>query len=163
MNGLLSGSQTSGYDWNLRRGSRQYHRQSSVPTAPPVAVQLAELAGLEEEMNRYENDYKKVIDTVRSLYVFLDETNVSEFLLRHRTVSPILAEAEKHLRQFFKDAVFALRTTTDDQGWDMIYATVQWPGEPEDAMSALNAFDASWWLNNSYPAGVNLTFTYRLV
>lgn len=45
----------------------------------------------------------------------------------------------------------------------MLYASVQWPGEPEDAMKALNAFDAAWWLNNSYPAGANLTFTYRLV
>jgi hypothetical protein len=162
MNGLLSDNQTSGYDWNSHQGSRQYHRQRYAP-ARPAAVQLAELTALEAQMTRYEADHRKMIETIRTLYVFQDETTVSEFLLRHRTVSPILAEAEKHLRAYFRDAVFALRATTDEQGWDMLYATVQWPGEPKAAIDALNAFDASWWLNNSYPAGVNLTFTYRLV
>ena len=45
MNVLLSGKQTSGYDWNTRGGSRLYHRQRfNSPRMP--GIQLAELAHL---------------------------------------------------------------------------------------------------------------------
>ena len=162
MNGLLPVNQTTGNDWNPRGGSRQYHRQRPTPSRP-AGVQLADLAGLEAQMSRYEDEHRKIIETVRSLYVFQDDLAVTEFLMRHRTLPPVLAEAERHLRRFFKDGVLTLRATSDEQGWDMLYATVQWPGEPQEAMDSLNAFDNAWWLNNSYPTGANLTFTYRLV
>ena len=162
MNVLLSGKQTSGYDWNTRGGSRLYHRQRFNSPRMPV-IQLAELAHLEDQMARYREDHRKIIETLRSLYVFQDDATISQFLQSHKTVAPVLAEAERHLRQFFGDAILVLRSTTDDQGWDMLYATVQWPGEPADAVIALNAFDNAWWLANSYPVGSNLTLTYRLV
>jgi hypothetical protein len=114
-------------------------------------------------MERYENEHLKLIDKIRSLYVMRDEASVSDFLRRHRRLPALLADAEPHLRQFFKDSVLSLRTTTDEHGWEMLYALVQWAGEPDDALNALDAFDDAWWLANSYPAGSSLTFTYRLV
>jgi hypothetical protein len=114
-------------------------------------------------MERYENEHLKLIDKIRSLYVMRDEASVSDFLRRHRRLLPLLADAEPRLRQFFKDSVLSLRTTTDEHGWEMLYALVQWTGEPDDALRALDAFDDAWWLANSYPAGSSLTFTYRLI
>lgn len=105
MNELLSVNQTSGYDWSARRGSRLYHRQRSAATSRAAAVQLADLAGLEAQMFRYEDEQRKLIETIRTLYVFQDDRAVPEFLSRHRTIPPILAEASRHLREFFKDAV----------------------------------------------------------
>jgi hypothetical protein len=162
MNGVYDLNQTSGYDWISRRGARLYHRQRVVPSQTS-RIQLSELAGLETEMERYEDEHRNLIRTIRTLYVLQDDESVSEYLQRHRTIPPVLVEAERHLRQFFKDSVLSLRASADEQGWDMLYAIIQWPGEPEDALRSLNAFDDAWWLANSYPAGSGLTFTYRLV
>ena len=162
MNGLYELNQTSGYDWSPREGSRLYHRQRAVPPQPPT-IQLSELAGLEAQMAQYQNEHRKLIGAVRSLYVFQDEALVTEYLERHRSLPPLLAEAERHLRQFFKDSVLSLSATSDEHGWDMLYAFVHWSGEPDVAIDALHRFDESWWLANSYPAGSSLTFTYRLV
>jgi hypothetical protein len=113
-------------------------------------------------MRRYEDEYCKLIDKVRSLYVMQDEGSVFDFLYRHRLLPPLLVDAEPHLRHFFKDSVLSLRTTSDEDGWEMLYALVHWVGEPDGAVHALNAFDDEWWLANSYSAGLSLTFTYRL-
>jgi len=155
-------NQTSGYDWKQPSGARVYHRQKTALT-PPSRVQLSELAELEAQMERYEVEHSELINEIRRLYVIEDEASVSEFLRRHRRLSQVLVDAEPHLRQFFKDAVLVLRTTSDEHDWDMLYALVQWSGEPDDALLALDAFDDAWWLANSYPAGSFLTFTYRLV
>jgi hypothetical protein len=162
MNGLFELNQTSGYDWSSRRGSRLYHRQRAVPSQPP-RIQMSDMAGLEAEMERYEDEHRNLIKTIRALYVFQEDESVSKYLQRHRTIPPILVEAERHLRGFFKDCVLSLRAKADEQGWDMLYVIIQWPGEADDALSLLNAFDDAWWLANSYPSGSGLTFTYRLV
>jgi hypothetical protein len=162
MNVAFQLNQTSGYDWSGRSGARVYHRQK--PAAAPLPrTQVSELTELEAQMERYENEHGKLIDKIRSLYVMQDDASVSDFLCRHRRLPPVLAEAEPHLREFFKDSVLSLRATSDENGWEMLYAFVHWPGEPNDAMHALDAFDDTWWLANSYPVGSSLTFTYRLV
>jgi hypothetical protein len=155
-------NQTSGNDWSRRTGTRVYHRQKAAP-APPPRIQLSEFAELETQMERYEDEHRKLIDKIRSLYVIQDEPFVFEFLRDHRLLPQVLVDAEPHLRQFFKNSVFSLRTISDEHGWDMLYSFVEWAGEPGDALHALNAFDDAWWLANSYPAGSGLTFTYRLV
>jgi hypothetical protein len=162
MNVAYELNQTSGYDWNRRIGARVYHRQKPAPTQSP-RLQVSEFAELETQMECYENEHHKLIDKIRSLYVMQDDASVSEFLRRHRQLPQVLADAEPHLRQFFKDSVLSLRTTSDEDGWEMLYAFVQWAGEPGDALRALDAFDDTWWLANSYPVGSNLTFTYRLI
>lgn len=45
----------------------------------------------------------------------------------------------------------------------MLYVKAMWPGEPRDALAALDQFEDVWWIANSYPAGTTLTFTYSLV
>jgi hypothetical protein len=162
MNVAYELNQTSGYDWSRRTGARVYHQQRAA-LAPPPRIQLSEFSELETQMKRYEDEHRKLIDKIRSLYVIQDEAFVSEFLRDHRLLPLVLVDAEPHLRQFFKNSVISLRTISDEHGWGMLYAFVEWAGEPDDALHALNAFDDAWWLANSYPAGSALTFTYRLV
>lgn len=162
MNALFEPNQSSGYDWGTRAGARVYHRQKPA-RALPSRNQVSELAELEAQMKRYEDEHRKLTDKIRSLYVIQDEETVSDFLRRHRQIQPALVDAEPYLRKFFKNSVLSLRATSDEQGWEMLYAIVQWEGDPVAAQHSLDYFDDAWWLANSYPAGSNLTFTYRLV
>jgi len=161
MNVAYEWNQTSGYDWRRSTDARQYHRQQSVDAGMPQ-IQLSELADLEAQMGRYEGEHRNLIEKIKSVYVLEDEVAVWEFLNTHRRLAPVLVLAEPHLRRCFGDAVLSLRSNSDEHGWEMLYTFVQWPGSPEQAMQALDAFDDEWWLANSYPAGSNLTFTYRL-
>lgn len=102
-------------------------------------------------------------DDIRRLFVVADERSVFDYLRSHRRVPSLLIESVPHLRRLFGDAALSLRATSDEDGWDMLYATVRWAGEPEDALRALDRFDDEWWLAHSYPAGKSLTFTYDLV
>ncbi len=159
---LLENNQTSGNNWEPSGTARMYHRQK--PAAEPERrIQLSELAGLDAQMIRFEAQHDQLMDEIRRLYVMPDERSVSDYLRGHRRVPQLLADSVPQLRRFFGDAVLSLRATSDENGWDMLYAIVQWPGEPQDALTALDRFDDAWWLANSYPAGTSLTFTYKLV
>ena len=164
MNGVYELNQTSGNDWSAPKSAdaRLYHRQKAVTIDEP-RTQLTELADLERQMARHNEEHRSLVEQIRSLYVINDEVDVCGFLNRHRHLPPVLVAAEPYLRRIFKASVISLRATSDEYGWEMLYASVHWSGEPKDALQDLNAFDDEWWIANSCPAGSNLTFTYRLV
>jgi hypothetical protein len=162
VNSAYEANQLSGNVWATTSGARQYHRQKTAPEHDRP-VNLSELADLDAQMARFETEHNQLIDCVRKLYVMQDERSVIDYLRAHRRLPQLLVLAEPHLRKLFEEAVFSLRAATDAQGWEMLYASVQWPGDPGDVLNRLGAFDDSWWLANSSPAGNTLTFTYTLI
>jgi hypothetical protein len=163
MNGLLDYSQPTGSDWGSPITPALYDPFQEGAHQRPVRQQLANLIALEEQMARFEAEHALLVTEVRRYYVMPDELSVRDFLRNHRRIPPLLLEALPHLRRFFANTIFTLRATSDENGWQMLYVGALWPGEPRDALAALNQFDDAWWIANSYPAGTSLTFTYKLV
>jgi hypothetical protein len=163
MTGLLENRQTSWNNWETSGTARMYHRQKPAPEPPSGRVQLSDLADLDSQVLRFEAQHDQLMGEIRRLYVMADERSVADYLRSHRRVPQLLVDAVPSLRRFFENAPISLLAKSDENGWDMLYATVQWPGEPQDALAALDRFDDAWWLANSYPAGTTLTFTYKLV
>jgi hypothetical protein len=163
MNGLLVKDQTSGNEWGSPPSARVYYRAQSVPEEQKQRMQLAEFADLEAQMNHFEEQHEKLIAEIRREYVIPSDASVLDFLRRHRQIAQVLVEALPHLRRFFANTVFSLRTKADESGWQMLYVSAIWPEEPGAALAALDRFDDAWWIANSYPSGNSITFTYKLV
>jgi hypothetical protein len=160
MTALLDFHQTSGNNWET--GGRMYHPQKPTPE-PERRIQLSDLADLDYQVVRIDAQHDQLMSEIRRLYVMVNETSVSDYLRSHRRVPPLLVNAVPQLREFFGNVTLSLFATSDENGWDMLYAAVQWRGEPQEALAALDRFDDAWWLANSYPVGASLTFTYKLV
>jgi len=161
MSGLLEYAQTSGNDWGRGHAGMHGDLQESVDSPEP-RQQLVAFARLEAQMARFEADHQALIDEVRRQYVMPVDSSVEELFQRYRVLPQLLIEAGSYLRRYFGETVFALRSTSDDYGWQTLYVDAIWPGKPNDAMAAIDAFEDAWWIVNSHRSG-SLTFTYRLV
>jgi hypothetical protein len=114
-------------------------------------------------MERFESDHNALSERVQTLYVVHDVDKVTAFVKAHRRIPLLLSQAEPYLRKFFGQSIIQLHLSSDENGWEMLYVTILWSGDPEAALVGLDRFDDAWWIANSYPAGTYLTFTYRLV
>ena len=98
---------------------------------------------------------------LKAVYVFRNESAITEFVLGHRAVAGVLLSAIPELKKYFgEDVVFNLEAVRDDDESTTLYAIVVWRGLAEIAVAALADFDENWWLNR--PAQSGLTFTYEL-
>jgi hypothetical protein len=163
MNRLLDYSQATHSDWSAPTSAELYRPFQEGAEIRPARRQLANLMALEEQMVRFEVDHQLLVSEVRRHYVMSTESSVSDFLGSHRRIPPLLLAALPHLRECFGNSVFSVHATSDENGWKMLYVSALWPGEPRDALAALDQFDDAWWIAHSYPAGTALTFTYKLV
>ncbi len=161
MNGVLD-SQTSGNDWDIPIQAMLHERIQDVPAAT-VRRQQSFIRDIEVQMQQFERDYRDALTDVRKRYVFPSDTSVAEFLNDHRAMPQLLIDAAPQLRKYFGNTVFALRVTSDEYGWQNLYADAMWPGDARDALRLLDQFEDEWWIANCRPARGALTFTYRLV
>jgi hypothetical protein len=130
---------------------------------PGSTIQLSQLADLRSQITRSEEEKTEFAGKLGNLYVIHDEPSVLNYLRTHRRIPQLLVEAIAQLRLYFGNPPISLSTKTDENGWEMLYAAVQWSGAPKRALAALDRFDDAWWLANSDPASTDLTFTYELV
>jgi len=162
MNGLLD-NQTSGNDWETPIHAMLHQRGQDAPPMWPTAKQRSIIQDFEQQMEDFEHDYREHVDQVRKLYVLPSDTSVLDFLNDHRALPQLLIAAIPRLRRLFPDAVFALRATSDQNGWQNLYTDVLWPGDAIEALRLIDQFEDEWWIANSHFGRGSLTFTYRLV
>ncbi|HEX3438096.1 MAG TPA: hypothetical protein VHT24_15110 [Pseudacidobacterium sp.] len=162
MNGILD-SQTSGNDWDAPIQAMLHERIQEVPAVMPIRHQQSFINDIEAQMQQFERDYRDALTGVRKLYVFPSDTSVAEFLNDHRAVPQLLIDAAPWLKKYFGNTVFSLRVTSDEYGWQNLYADAMWSGDARDALQLLDQFEDEWWIANCRPARGALTFTYRLV
>jgi hypothetical protein len=156
-------SQVSGNTWNQPPIPMAYQefQQSVIRTEPPLQYDF--LRDVERQMAAFDADHRALVDEIRKSYVLPKDSSVTEFLDAHRTIPALLIRAVPHLREYFGNTVFALRATSDEYGWQSLYADAIWPGDAHDAVVAIDQFEDAWWIANSHEGLGNLTFTYRLV
>jgi hypothetical protein len=163
VNGILD-DQTSGNDWSIPIPAMLHERMQHLPLETPITHrQSSFIRDVETQMQQFESDYQAAVAEVRRLYVLPSDTSVLDFLNDHRALPQLLIEAAPQLKKYFADTVFTLRTTSDEYGWQNLYADAMWTGDARGAIQLLDQFEDEWWIANSRPARGALTFTYRLL
>ncbi len=161
MNGVFD-NQTSGNDWTPSVRSMLHERRQDRPEKEPSHRQQV-LDGLEQQMVRYEADHHAMVAEVARSFTMPRDNSVQAFLNTHRVLPQLLIQALPRLRARFGDTVFALRSTSDEYGGQILYVDALWPGDAVDAYAALDRFEDDWWVANSHMAAGHLSFAYRLV
>ena len=145
----------------------QVSRDASRPALlrrPPQKEEHSMLQDFEHKMAEFAAEREAAVMELKKCFVFSGGPSVSDFLLEHRTLSPLLLESTPELKRFFgQETIFQLRAPLDGFGSQTLYAVAIWPGAAADARTALGMFDEGWWLSRSYRAAGYLTFTYELV
>jgi hypothetical protein len=156
--------QTSGNSWPPTLRLNRAYRPPQGVLAPPEPKRDREiLEDFENQMAEFLVANELALLQVRKYYVLSSVSSVTEFLNEHRTIPQLLLQAHPHLRQYFGDTVFSLRTNSDEYGWEKLYVAAMWPGSVEEAMDALESFQEHWWLQQFSLSSGRLTFTYELV
>jgi hypothetical protein len=102
------------------------------------------------------------IERLKSMYRFKNEPAVEDFLSDHQSATSLLINALPQLQRWFgHDVPFVLETTREENEQPILYAVAVWRGPVRAAVSALEHFDESWWLDQPSQA-LPLTFTYEL-
>jgi hypothetical protein len=162
MNGVFD-KQTSGNDWTPSVHSMLHERPQDQPEPEQIWRERMIFNDLERQMACYEADRHALVTEVARNYMMPRDNSVQAFLNSHRVLSQLLLQALPRLRHRFGDTVFALRTTSDEYGWQNLCVDALWRGDAADAYTALDRFEDDWWVDNSHLAAGHLTFTYRLV
>jgi hypothetical protein len=156
-------NQVSGNNWNQPPIPMAYQEFQQAATRAEPRLQRDFLRDIERQMAAFEADHRAFVNEIRKNYVLPKDSSVADFLDAHRTIPALLMQAVPHLREFFGTTVFALRASSDEYGWQTLYADAMWPGDAHDAVVAIDRFEDAWWIANSDAASGSLTFTYRLV
>lgn len=127
---------------------------ASFQTIPQVSDQQAQ---------PFEGDYQGAIAEVRNLYVLPSDSSALDFLNDHPALPQLLIDASPQLKKYFGDTVFALRVSSDEDGWETLFADALWSGDAREALLLLDRFEDEWGIPNWQPARGSLIFTYRLV
>lgn len=162
MNGVFD-KQTSGNDWTPVIHSMLHQREQEQLPKQQLEQQRIVLDDLEQQMARYEADHQAMLGEVARCYVMPKDNSVRRFLNAHRALASILLQALPRLRDQFGDTVFALRQTSDEDGWQNLCIDAIWSGNAAEAYAAIDRFEDAWWVANSHMGAGRLIFTYRLV
>ncbi|MDE3186139.1 MAG: hypothetical protein KGM96_01280 [Acidobacteriota bacterium] len=163
MNGVLD-NQTSGNDWGIPIHAMLHERIQKVKAETAISHrQCSFIRDVETQMQQFEKEYQAAVAEVRKFYVLPNDLSVLDFLNDHRALPQLLIDAAPQLKKYFGDTVFTLRATSDEYGWQSLYADAMWTGDARDAVRFLDKFEDEWWIPNCRSARGALTFTYRLV
>ena len=156
--------QSSGIHWPDLRPALLYRSFQETPRRSEPRHGTALFEDLEKQMLDYAVQHESVLNEVRKHYVLPADSPVAGFLTEHRAIPQVLLGAAPQLKACFgAEAVFNLRAPIDESGSRTLYAVAMWPGELQDARSALAKFDNAWWMPRAPQAAGYLTFTYELV
>lgn len=146
------------------------HEEPHLVFAAQVSTERAAvdhyLKGLinDSEMEQIRSENENVLSRLLSAYVFEDHVRVRSFLEDHPSTPELLLEAAAFLRKSFGDGVILqLQIPPDEELPLTIYAVALWEGTLEDARSALNKFDDTWWTTNGHRASGRIVVDYQLV
>lgn len=89
------------------------------------------------------------IQALERLYTFREATSVLKFLQVNRFLVPLLAEAYRHIRNFFLQAEIFLEVVTDPEviGEEQLVIFIAVEQNADEASQALSQFDEDWWLD----------------
>jgi len=107
---------------------------------------------------------KPLIDLLQKEYIFEDRSKVTSFLEDRPSLPQVLLEAVTHLKESFgTHAIFQLQLPLEEDLPVAIYAVALWKESLQEARTALQHFDDSWWRESSKRASGRIVFDYQLI
>jgi hypothetical protein len=157
---MLNYSQDYGQSWSIAAVNFRVADESQAGLTDHKHLNFEHLR---EEISRVEAEHEVLAGDIRRHYNCHEEAQVFSYLRKHPVLLSLLSLAAPILKSYFDPPTpLKLRAPVDEDGWQLLYAVVMWPGGPQEASAALNRFEDEWWLPNSRQASGRLTFTYEL-
>jgi hypothetical protein len=103
------------------------------------------------------------LEALEQAYVLEDRSAIPAFIKGNRLLELLLVAQEPLTSAFGEATVKKLTLVEDDEGFVTLFCFVLVPGGLDEARSALNSFDESWWLAHSHEAGGKLNFDFELI
>ena len=129
MNGVLD-NQKSGNDWVTPNHAMLHERIQNVPAeTATIHPQRSFIRDIEAQMQQFEREYQGAVAEVRKFYVLPTDLSALDFLNDHRALPQLLIDAAPQLKKYFGDTVFTLRATSDEYGWQSLFADAMWAGD----------------------------------
>jgi hypothetical protein len=107
-----------------------------------------------------------VLAEVAAVFGFGNAGTVTNFILDHPALSPLLLQARKTIERYFGKStpvVLDVLRDPDEDNSGVLVAFVQTPLDADDALDRLDRFHDAWWRVASGSAAVPLQFTLEYV
>jgi hypothetical protein len=118
----------------------------------------------DRETGQARSEQQQLLDRLQQGYIFGERSKIVSFLEDRPSLPQILLEALPHLAESFgPSTTLQLQLPVEEDVPVAIYAVALWRGTLEDARTALQHFDDSWWSNSSKRASGRIVFDYQLV
>jgi hypothetical protein len=145
-------------DWNFKWRFQDSIFSVSQPQSPE-RDNLPSFSRFDNESPVLFSERRKSLERV---YSFVDKSRVLRFIERNR-LHGVLQESLNPLRQSFGPSLLRLEVLEDEEGNSVLICAITWPGEMQNARTALKEFDREWWLARARKFGSKLNFDFELV
>jgi hypothetical protein len=161
MNGIID-QQTPSLEWRPSPPRPMLHQSLDAQTSPNAKEMIQLFSSLDLQMAEHNKEFDLAINTLRRMYMFSDDDEVTAFLKLNRTVAPLLIEAFSHMSGAFTGTAILLELMNEEESSQTINALALWAGKREEARAALRKFDQEWWLDNIGKANGRIVFDYQI-
>jgi hypothetical protein len=161
MNGIID-QQTPSLEWRPSPPRAMLHQSLDVQTSPNAKEMIQLFGSLDLQMAEHNKEFDLAINTLRGMYMFSHNDEVTAFLKSNRAVAPLLIEAFPYMSRAFAGAAILLDLMNEEESSQTINALALWWGKREEARTALRKFDREWWLDNIGKANGRIVFDYQI-
>lgn len=109
---------------------------------------------------------ERALDQIQAWYRMEDAARVRKFISRHSVIAELLIEAYGPLHQHFgvnPSIVLRIESDPERYGCDELFAYIQTPLPPDQAIAALDRFDFDWFLDHAMRADGRFNFNIEAI
>ena len=104
------------------------------------------------------------VKTLKTLYLFRDEVDVTSCHEKHSFLTPLLLEAQQKIEEYFGPSNVALEVSIDpDDASYELWALIQTNLRAAEAVGLLTKFDEEWWLDASVSSQELMNFNLEFI
>ena len=131
---------------------------------PNGRVGLVSFDDLEKEMADFKAMQEAIAKELQHRFGMASDTIVLDFLANHRSLPHLLIEAFDRLQdEFGAGTTVNLEVSTDEHGYQTLYAVTLWKNAATQAAIAFDSFIENWWIHRMSAATSDIAFVYRLI
>jgi hypothetical protein len=163
---LQAVAQTSGNNWSAsysyqRAYQPQPHPHSILRSLPQGLTFFKEL---EADLTEARASQEVVMKEVQNRFGKASDPLVVAFMASHRSLPHLLTEAFERLKDAFRqNIVVNLEVSTDEEGYQNLYAIVLWQDDAHQAATAFDSFVENWWIHRMNASNSDVAFVYQLL
>jgi hypothetical protein len=131
---------------------------------PNGGVGLVPFDDLEKGMAGFKASQEATAKELQHRFGMASDAKVLDFLANHRSLPHLLTEAFDRLQDAFgAGTTVNLEVSTDEDGYQTLYAVTLWKNAAPQAAIAFDSFVENWWIHRMSAATSDIAFVYRLI